>query len=147
MYYGSAAHAEQVTYGRHPAVKDALQWLTFAHLPAPLQRFSRPFYGAACEVVETILTDSPELTTSLNTIINAKDAAVRAGIRHDTGRAGSVPRPQKVTEPPRFETAREILDPPSGVTGAAIRHPGPPCTCNYNGMSGGHATDCPQAVF
>jgi len=110
MYYGSAAHAEQVTFGRHPAVHDALQWLTFAHLPEPLQRYSRPFYGAACEVIETIQTDSPELTTSLTTIIKAKDAAVRAGIRHDTGRAGSVPRPQEVVEPPK------LTDPPGVVS-------------------------------
>lgn len=110
MYYGSAAHAEQVAHGRHPAVRDALQWLTFAHLPKPLQRFSQPFYAAACEIVETITTDSPELTTAINRIIEAKDSAVRAGIRHDTGKAGSVARPQEVTQPPT------LSDPPSVVS-------------------------------
>src|SRR6476620_5707632 len=110
MYYGSAAHAEQVTFGRRPGVKDALQSLTFAHLPEQLQRFSRPFYGAACEIIETILTDSAELTTSLNELGKAEDSAVRAGIRHNTGRAGSVPRPQEVTEPPKLSAdAAEIL--------------------------------------
>lgn len=110
MYYGSAAHAAQVAVGRHPGIADGLQWLTFAHLPEPLQRFSRPFYAAAVELVQTVTTDSPELTTSINRIIEAKDAAVRAGIRHDTGRAGSVPRPQEVTEPP------QLSDPPGVVS-------------------------------
>ena len=50
-----------------------------------------------------IETDSPELTTALNTLIQAKDAAVRAGIKASTGRAGSVPRPQIVVDPPLFE--------------------------------------------
>jgi hypothetical protein len=98
--YGSPEHAAQVGHGRHPGVRDALQWLTFAHLPGALQRFSEPFYALATQLVRNIETDSPELTTALNKIIEAKDSAVRAGIRHDTGRAGSVPRPQQVVAPP-----------------------------------------------
>lgn len=97
---GSAEHAAAHTEGRHPGVRDALQWLTFAHLPAALQRFSRPLYMTGIELVTTIKTDCPELTTSLNKLVEAKDSAVRAGIRHDTGRAGSVPRPQNVVMPP-----------------------------------------------
>ena len=97
---GSREHAAAHAEGRHPAVHDALQWLTFAHLPAPLQRFSRPFYQTAIELVVTIATDSPELTTALNKLIEGKDSAVRAGIKHDVGRAGSVPRPQTVALPP-----------------------------------------------
>jgi hypothetical protein len=53
-------------------------------------------------MILTILTDSPELTTSLNKLIEAKDSAVRAGIKHDTGQAGSVPRPAEVVKPPLF---------------------------------------------
>lgn len=98
--FGSNEHAALLGQDRHPGVRDALQWLTYRHLPATLQRFSAPFYGLAVELVQEILTDSPELTTALNKIIEAKDSAVRAGIRHDTGRAGSVPRPQAVTDPP-----------------------------------------------
>lgn len=113
--YGTSEHAARVTEGRHPGVRDGLQWLTFAHLPEALQRFSIPFYMAAVRTIEEITTDSPELTTAINRLIEAKDSAVRAGIRHDTGRAGAVPRPQEVTEPPQLaeetdwaETARDL---------------------------------------
>ena len=97
---GTREHAERLTELRHPGVKDALQWLTFSHLPPALQRYSRPFYRAALALIEEIRTDSPELTTALNRLIESKDSAVRAGIKHDTGRAGSVPRPATVVQPP-----------------------------------------------
>jgi hypothetical protein len=97
---GTREHALAVTHGRHPGVRDALQWLTFSHLPEALQNYSRPFYQTAVEMVSNITTDSPELITSLNKLIEAKDSAVRAGIKHDTGRAGSVPRPAEVVRPP-----------------------------------------------
>lgn len=109
MNFGSAEHAAAVTEGRHPGIRDGLQWLTFAHLPEALQRYSEVFYQAAVDLIIRITTDSPELTTALNGLITAKDSAVRAGIRHDTGRAGSVPRPQAVVHPPQFETAHDIL--------------------------------------
>jgi hypothetical protein len=93
-------------------VRDALQWLTFDHLPEKLQLFSAPFYGAAVEAIQRIVTDSPELTTALNKLVEAKDSAVRAGIKYDTGRAGSVPRPQAVVNPPRFQERGLPGDPP-----------------------------------
>lgn len=99
---GTAEHAAAVTQGRHPDVRDALQWLTFAHLPEALQVYSLPFYVAAVEVVQEVATDSPELTTALNLLVTAKDSAMRAGIRHTTGRAGSVPRPPVVVAPPHL---------------------------------------------
>lgn len=102
--YGSAEHAAFITEGRHAGIRDGLQWLTFAHLPEQLQKFSKPFYSAAVQLIQTITTDSPELTTSLNTLIAAKDSAVRAGIKHDTGRAGSVPRPQEVVDLPKLSS-------------------------------------------
>lgn len=105
MIFGSSEHAEAVTEGRHPGIRDGLQWLTFTHLPSSLQQFSEPFYTTAVEVISRIGTDSPELTTAINALIAAKDSGVRAGIRHDTGRAGSVPRPQTVVGPPRFSPA------------------------------------------
>lgn len=105
---GSREHAEYVTEGRHPGVRDALQWLTYRHLPEGLRLYSAPFYDAALEVIGQIPVDCPELTTTLNKLIEAKDSAVRAGIKASTGRAGSVPRPQTVVDPPRFETARDI---------------------------------------
>lgn len=99
---GTREHAEALTAGRHPRVDDALQWLTYSHLPPALQRYSAPFYAAAVDLINKISTDSPELTTALNGLISAKDSAVRAGIKHDTGRAGSVPRPTTVVNPPLF---------------------------------------------
>lgn len=99
---GTREHAEAITRGRHPGVQDALQWLTFSHLPPALQGFSFPLYQAAVELVTEIAVDSPELTTALNRLIEAKDSAVRAGIKADTGRAGSVPRPAAVVDPPLF---------------------------------------------
>lgn len=109
VQFGTREHAEEITRGRHPGVCDALQWLTFSHLPEQLQRYSATFYAAAVELVDSVRTDCPELTTALNKLIEAKDSAVRAGIKSITGRAGSVPRPSTVVDPPRFETAREIL--------------------------------------
>jgi hypothetical protein len=100
LTYGSSEHAAFITGGRHTGVRDGLQWLTFAHLPPPLRTYSAPFYTAAVSIIGSCTTDSPELTTAINTLIAAKDSAVRAGIRHRSGRAGSVPRPQKVVEPP-----------------------------------------------
>lgn len=99
---GTREHAENLTAGRHPGVRDALQWLTFSHLPPALRKYSAPFYRAAVILVVDIRVDSPELTTALNRLIEAKDSAVRAGIKADTGRAGSVPRPQTVVNPPLF---------------------------------------------
>ncbi|HEU4754302.1 MAG TPA: hypothetical protein VFU47_14425, partial [Armatimonadota bacterium] len=49
---GTREHAAYATQGRHPGVQDALQWLTFSHLPQALQAYSRPFYRAALAVIE-----------------------------------------------------------------------------------------------
>jgi hypothetical protein len=108
---GTREHANAVTAGRHPGVRDALQWLTYSHLPPILRDYSAPFYAAAVQVITEIQTDSPELTTALNLLVQAKDSAVRAGIKQDTGRAGSVPRPAAVVDPPVFPT-RPIKDYP-----------------------------------
>jgi hypothetical protein len=97
---GSREHAEKITAKRHSGIQSALQWLTFSHLPEGLQTFSRPFYQSAVEIITYVPTDSPELTTTLNKLIEAKDSAVRAGIRHTMGRPGSVSRPQEVIDPP-----------------------------------------------
>lgn len=99
---GTREQAERITRDRHQGVRDALQWLTFSHLPSHLQGYSAPFYWAAVKLVGEIAVDSPELTTALNRLIEAKDSAVRAGIKGDTGRAGSVPRPATVVDPPLF---------------------------------------------
>lgn len=98
---GTAEHAAAITQGRHPGVVTALAWLAFSHLPEPLQRLSRPFYQTAVELIIEVKTDSAELTTALNKLVEAKDWMVRAGIRHDTGKPGPVPRPATVVDPPR----------------------------------------------
>lgn len=99
---GTRENAAAHTLGRHPGVRDALQWLTYSHLPEKLQGFSAPFYDAAIRLIGEVTSDSPELTTALNKLIEAKDSAVRAGIKSDTGRAGSVSRPNEVVDPPSF---------------------------------------------
>lgn len=99
---GTPEHAARLTEGRHPGVRDAMQWLCFSHLPESLQLFSHPFYVAAWALLDEIGTDSPELTTTLNRLVETKDWAVRAGIKHQTGKAGPVPRPQAVVSPPVF---------------------------------------------
>lgn len=106
---GTSEHAIALTEGRHPGIRDGLQWLTYSHLPPALQRFSKLFYEAAVALVQAVPTDSPELTTAINRLIAAKDSAVRAGIRNDTGRAGSVPRPQAVVDPPKL-ASKEITE-------------------------------------
>jgi hypothetical protein len=102
--YGTREFAEALTASRHRGIADGLQWLTYAHLPESLQRYSRPFFVAAEGLLVEVETDSPELTNALTLLRQAKDEAVRAGIRNDTGRAGSVPRPQTVMDPPTLST-------------------------------------------
>lgn len=108
---GTPEHAALVTTGRHPGVVTALAWLAFSHLPDALQDFSRPFYQTAVELITRVQTDSAELTTALNTLVEAKDWAVRAGVRSDQGRPGPVPRPSV------------IVDPPVSVAGSLPNHP------------------------
>lgn len=120
MDFGSAEHAAAVTEGRHPGIRDGLQWLTFTHLPEQLQNYSLPFYVAAVSIIAVCTTDSPELITAVDGLIAAKDSAVRAGIRHNTGRAGSVPRPQAVVKPPELaQPACLTCSRPEGVPHAS----------------------------
>ena len=91
---GTAEYASSFTETRDQRVHDALQWLTYAHLPESLRQFSAPFFAVAVDLITNIRTDSDELVGALHKLIEAKDSAMRAGIRHQTGRAGSVPRPK-----------------------------------------------------
>lgn len=108
---GTPEHAAMITEGRHPGVVTALAWLAFSHLPVPLQDLSRPVYQTAVELIVRIPNDSAELTTALNTLVEAKDWFVRAGIRSDQGKPGPVPRPATV------------VDPPVSVAGTLPNHP------------------------
>jgi hypothetical protein len=102
---GTAEHAATISQGRHPGVQTALAWLAFAHLPEALQDYSRPFYQTAVELVTVVKTDSAELTTALNSLVEAKDWAVRAGVRAAQGKPGPVPRPATIVDPPLLPEA------------------------------------------
>lgn len=97
---GTAENAAYYSQGRHPGVAAALAWLAFSHLPEELKTYSRPFYQSGIELVMAITTDSPELTTALNKLVEAKDWAVRAGVRRSTGRPGPMARPGTIVDPP-----------------------------------------------
>ena len=130
--WGTREHAEDLTHGRHRGIADGLQWLTPAHLPEPLRKYSAPFYAAAVALLKAVPTDSPELTNAMTLLRQAKNEAVCAGIRNDTGRAGSVPRPQEVVDPPLLaQTSRTIgthpaVVYPSGVQSDALHPLDPP---------------------
>lgn len=109
--YGTAAHAAQVTEGRHPGVQTALAWLAYSHLPEKLQRLSEPIYQAAVDLTIRIPNDSAELTSALNRLVEAKDWFVRAGIRSDEGKPGPVPRPATVVDRPVPPTSFATVDP------------------------------------
>jgi hypothetical protein len=56
-----------------------MQFFGYAHLPADLQRISRPF----CELAEWVIATvprNPERTVALRKILEGKDAAVRAAL-------------------------------------------------------------------
>jgi hypothetical protein len=111
--YGTADHATMITFGRDPGVQTALAWLAFSHLPETLQGLSRPLYEAAIGLIRRIPNDSAELTTALNTLVEAKDWFVRAGIRNDRGRPGPVARPAAVVDPPAVPQVRTTRDLPT----------------------------------
>jgi hypothetical protein len=64
--------------GRHPSVVAVCRWFDYDHLPAPLARTSRLFHDLACDLLEALRVDDPELTTGLHRLLEAKDCAVRA---------------------------------------------------------------------
>lgn len=56
-----------------------LRYFHYSHLPAALQARSKPF----CELARTIIDTTarnPERTVALRKLLEAKDAAVRAGL-------------------------------------------------------------------
>jgi hypothetical protein len=55
-----------------------LQYFVYAHLPPHLQAISRPFAELAAQVMQ--LPRNPERTVALRKLLEAKDAAVRAGL-------------------------------------------------------------------
>ena len=56
-----------------------MQFFAWDHLPSNLQDISRPF-GNLAERIVTTLPRNPERTVALRKLLEAKDAAVRAGL-------------------------------------------------------------------
>lgn len=63
----------------HPAITHVLQYFKCDHLPPKLQDISRPFAVLAHQVAERA-PDNQETTVALRKLLEAKDAAVRAGL-------------------------------------------------------------------
>lgn len=57
-----------------------LAFFAYDHLPAALQSISAPFHDLAARLVGGLIPRNAERTVALRKILEAKDAAVRAGI-------------------------------------------------------------------
>lgn len=64
---------------RHPSTQQIMKFFTYAHLPEPLQRVSKPAGELALAMVAELL-DGPELTAGLRKLLEAKDCFVRAAL-------------------------------------------------------------------
>lgn len=56
-----------------------LRYFHYAHLPPTLQQRSKPFAELARKIIDTT-PRNPERTVALRKLLEAKDAAVRAGL-------------------------------------------------------------------
>jgi hypothetical protein len=63
----------------HPSVAQILRYFEWSHLPPHLQAASRPIGELAHQMAES-LPSSPELTTGLRKLLEAKDCLVRAAL-------------------------------------------------------------------
>lgn len=77
---GSRRFMAWTAVGRHPGTVALMRHLSFAHLPENLRVIVEPFAMTARVMLGAIETDSPELTTMLRKLIEAKDCAVRARV-------------------------------------------------------------------
>jgi len=68
---------EQVI-GRHAAIQAKIQYFNSEHLPPDLAEVSRIFEATALRMLELVPVDDPELTLALDSLLLAKDRAVRA---------------------------------------------------------------------
>jgi hypothetical protein len=65
----------------HPATAALLRFFAYEHLPAKLQRVSKPFAELAVSLTDPALSlDGPELTVALRKLLESKDCAVRAAL-------------------------------------------------------------------
>lgn len=65
--------------GRHPATREVAQFFTFDHLPEDLQFASKACHDLALGMILST-PDSPELTTGLRKLLEAKDCFVRCQV-------------------------------------------------------------------
>lgn len=65
--------------GRHPSTVQIARYFDYEHLPAHLQRISKPCHDLAEQVIAA-LPDGPELTAGLRKLLEAKDCFVRAAL-------------------------------------------------------------------
>ncbi|NIL57093.1 hypothetical protein [Salinispora arenicola] len=70
---------------RHPSVVRIARYFTYDHLPPALQAVSKECHDLAEKMITT-LPDSPELTTGLRKLLEAKDCFVRAALDEETSR-------------------------------------------------------------
>lgn len=63
----------------NPAPEPIMQFFEFAHLPERLQAISQPF-GLLANIIVSTLPRNAERTVALRKLLEAKDAAVRAGL-------------------------------------------------------------------
>lgn len=64
---------------RHPSTLHLLRQFEYSHLPPHLQEISARFHQVAYEMAWK-LNDSPELSTGLRKLLEAKDCFVRAAV-------------------------------------------------------------------
>jgi len=66
--------------GRHRAVADAARWLDSSHLPLHLRVVAQVFEDAASNFLHLCKAEDPQVTHAINSLVRAKDCAVRAKI-------------------------------------------------------------------
>jgi hypothetical protein len=77
----------EVLDGRHPATREVAQFFTFEHLPGFLQIASKACHDLAIGMLLTT-PDSPELTTGLRKLLEAKDCFVRCQVAEKAAAEG-----------------------------------------------------------
>lgn len=65
-----------------------LQFFAYSHLPEKLQEISKPF-GVLANGMTLLLPRNPERTVALGKLLEANDAAVRAGMFADPPQNGA----------------------------------------------------------
>jgi hypothetical protein len=64
---------------RHPGTQQLMRFFEYQHLPQPMQDVSFDVCNLAYKLVEK-LPDSPELTSGLRKLLEAKDCFVRSAL-------------------------------------------------------------------